>query len=67
VTSRETRRWIIPKGWPMKRMPPHTAAAREAFEEAGVLGQVRRRPLGSYSYRKRLKNGEAVVCLAGKR
>ena len=37
VTSRETRRWIIPKGWPMERRAPHAAAAREALEEAGVL------------------------------
>jgi 8-oxo-dGTP pyrophosphatase MutT (NUDIX family) len=35
VTSRETRRWIIPKGWPKKGKLPHHSAAREAFEEAG--------------------------------
>jgi 8-oxo-dGTP pyrophosphatase MutT (NUDIX family) len=34
VTSRETRRWIIPKGWPKKGKSPHQLAAREAFEEA---------------------------------
>ena len=55
VTSRETRRWIIPKGWPKK-------AAREAFEEAGVVGAVARRSVGSFTYEKRLKNGGAVVC-----
>jgi ADP-ribose pyrophosphatase YjhB (NUDIX family) len=38
ITSRETRRWIIPKGWPQKGRAPHRSAAREAFEEAGVLG-----------------------------
>lgn len=54
VTSRETRRWIIPKGWPKKGKSPHRSAAREAFEEAGVLGAVGRQPVGSFSYKKRL-------------
>jgi 8-oxo-dGTP pyrophosphatase MutT (NUDIX family) len=62
VTSRETRRWIIPKGWPKKGKLPHHSAAREAFEEAGVVGAVARRSVGSFSYEKRLKNGGAVVC-----
>jgi 8-oxo-dGTP pyrophosphatase MutT (NUDIX family) len=62
VTSRETRRWIIPKGWPKKGKPPHRSAAREAFEEAGVLGAVGRRPVGSFSYEKRLNNGGSVEC-----
>jgi 8-oxo-dGTP pyrophosphatase MutT (NUDIX family) len=62
VTSRETRRWIIPKGWPKKGKSPHRSAAREAFEEAGVLGAVGKRPVGSFSYEKRLKNGESVEC-----
>src|SRR6202023_4031362 len=62
VTSRETRRWIIPKGWPKKGKLPHHSAAREAFEEAGVVGAVAKRSVGSFSYEKRLKNGGAVVC-----
>jgi 8-oxo-dGTP pyrophosphatase MutT (NUDIX family) len=62
VTSRETRRWIIPKGWPKKGKSPHHSAAREAFEEAGVVGAVARRSVGSFTYEKRLKNGGAVVC-----
>ena len=62
VTSRETRRWIIPKGWPQKGRPPHRSAAREAFEEAGVIGVVDRRPVGSFPYEKRLKNGDVLVC-----
>src|SRR5215471_8614155 len=62
VTSRETQRWIIPKGWPKKGKSPRRSAAREAFEEAGVLGAVGRRPLGSFSYEKRLKNGRSVEC-----
>jgi 8-oxo-dGTP pyrophosphatase MutT (NUDIX family) len=62
VTSRETRRWIIPKGWPKKGKSPRQSAAREAFEEAGVRGAVGRRPVGSFSYEKRLKNGGVVEC-----
>ena len=62
VTSRETRRWIIPKGWPKQGKSPHRSAAREAFEEAGVLGAVGRRAVGSFSYEKRKKNGRSVEC-----
>ena len=62
VTSRETRRWIIPKGWPKKGKSPHRCAAREAFEEAGVLGAIGSRPVGSFSYEKRLKSGRSIAC-----
>jgi 8-oxo-dGTP pyrophosphatase MutT (NUDIX family) len=62
VTSRETRRWIIPKGWPKGGMPPHDAAAEEAFEEAGVAGKVSKRPIGSYSYDKILQKGDITRC-----
>ncbi|MCX8256382.1 NUDIX hydrolase (fragment) [Beijerinckiaceae bacterium RH AL1] len=56
VTSRETRRWIIPKGWPMKGRKDHEAAAQEAAEEAGVIGKVSKHPIGAYTYQKRLAN-----------
>ena len=62
VTSRETRRWIIPKGWPKSGKSPHRSAAHEAFEEAGVLGAIGRQSVGSFSYEKRLKNGRSVEC-----
>lgn len=62
ITSRETRRWVIPKGWPMKGRKPFEAAAREAYEEAGLVGQIGKRPLGSYLYEKRLKNRDSVLC-----
>ena len=60
ITSRETRRWVIPKGGLMKGLPPHSAAAVEAEEEAGVLGAVCPTPIGSYRYRKRRRSGASV-------
>ena len=62
VTSRETQRWVIPKGWPMKGRKPYAAAAREALEEAGVVGTIGKTPIGAYRYVKRLKNGAPLVC-----
>jgi len=57
ITSRETRRWVLPKGWPMKGRTPAEAAAQEAYEEAGVTGDTRAEPLGEYVYEKRLRKG----------
>ena len=62
ITSRTTRRWIIPKGWPMGDRPPHKVAAREALEEAGVEGKAGKRPIGAYLYEKLLSNGVLVPC-----
>lgn len=61
VTSRETKRWVIPKGNPMTGMLAHAAAAVEAHEEAGVSGLVCPTPLGSYRYRKRKGNGASLM------
>ena len=61
VTSRETGRWIIPKGWPMKNKKPHKAAAQEAVEEAGVKGTVASTPVGRYRYWKR-RTRDFVLC-----
>jgi 8-oxo-dGTP pyrophosphatase MutT (NUDIX family) len=63
VTSRESGRWVIPKGWPKKRKTPSATAACEAQEEAGVVGEVGRDSIGSYSYKKRLKSGAVVACV----
>jgi 8-oxo-dGTP pyrophosphatase MutT (NUDIX family) len=48
VTTRGTGRWIIPKGHPEPRLKPHELAAKEAFEEAGVVGRVRPEAIGRY-------------------
>jgi 8-oxo-dGTP pyrophosphatase MutT (NUDIX family) len=57
ITSRETRRWVIPKGWPMKGLSAPEAAAREAFEEAGVKGEVDPLAIGYYAYEKLMGDG----------
>lgn len=61
VTSRDTGRWVLPKGWPIRKLKPHEAAAREAWEEAGLRGDVGRRPIGVYRYDKRLDD-RALPC-----
>ena len=61
VTSRESGRWVIPKGNPEAGMPAHTAAAIEAEEEAGVRGPVCPLPLGSYRHRKKRGNGASLM------
>ena len=62
VSSRETGRWVLPKGWPMKGIKPHKTAAREALEEAGILGKIAKTSLGGYSYAKRLQDGSVQIC-----
>lgn len=62
ITSRETRRWVIPKGWPMITLAAHDAAAQEAWEEAGVRGKVSDEPLGAFRYHKRMKSGPPQRC-----
>jgi len=61
VTTRETRRWVVPKGWPLPRRPDHEAAAVEAWEEAGVRGMVHSDPVGTFDYDKRQKSGSVPV------
>jgi 8-oxo-dGTP pyrophosphatase MutT (NUDIX family) len=63
VTTRETRRWVIPKGWPWPEAEDHEAAAGEAREEAGVLGRAARECLGVYHYDKRRNSGDVPVCV----
>ncbi|MBB3424665.1 8-oxo-dGTP pyrophosphatase MutT (NUDIX family) [Rhizobium sp. BK312] len=63
ITSRESGRWIVPKGWPMKGKEPHEAAAIEAWEEAGVRGKVRKVPFGRYTYLKELPDGKVAPCV----
>lgn len=62
ISSRDTGRWVIPKGWPIKGLTPAETAAREAFEEAGLGGMVSKRPIGQFEYGKRIDNGVVQPC-----
>ena len=63
VTSRGTKRWIIPKGWPIDGLKPFKSAAREAYEEAGIRGNVGKTAIGTYSYKKADRTGgRAIYC-----
>ncbi len=62
ITSRERKRWVIPKGWPMEGRTDYNAAKQEAFEEAGVKGRIGKLELGHYIYSKRLNSGELGTC-----
>ncbi|WP_016949430.1 NUDIX hydrolase [Anabaena sp. PCC 7108] len=53
ITTRKGQSWVIPKGGVCKGMSPYDSAAKEAWEEAGVVGQVNNEKIGAYEYRKR--------------
>lgn len=62
VTSRETKRWILPKGQPERKLAPHQVAEQEAYEEAGLIGTVFKTPFATFDSIKRLKNGKELPC-----
>ena len=62
VTSRDTGRWVLPKGWAERRLSGAELAAKEAFEEAGLVGAVQAQSLGTYGYLKRLPRNAAMAC-----
>ncbi|NHB75206.1 NUDIX hydrolase [Rhodobacter calidifons] len=62
ITSRNTGRWVIPKGWPMPGLAPEAAAAQEAWEEAGVDGRISPLCLGRFGYQKLLGADASVPC-----
>ena len=64
ITSRDTGRWVIPKGWRAKGLKDHEAAAREAEEEAGVSGTVKSKPIGNYTYPKIDETGARTLRVA---
>jgi 8-oxo-dGTP pyrophosphatase MutT (NUDIX family) len=62
VTSRERGRWLFPKGWIIEGRSAAESAAQEAFEEAGVFGDVSAASVGSYSYDKILRDQSTIAC-----
>lgn len=62
LTSRDTGRWVIPKGWPMGSKPAHVVAETEAREEAGVKGIVEHDSLGCFGYAKTMQEGLVLPC-----
>ena len=62
VTSRDTGRWIMPKGWTMNGKKPWAAAEIEALEEAGALGYIGTEAIGRYTYNKKISKGVSVKC-----
>lgn len=52
VTSRKKKRWIFPKGIIEEGLSPQESAAKEALEEAGILGEVYNVSIGKYNYKK---------------
>lgn len=63
VTSKKSRRWIVPKGWPQDGATPAEAAITEAWEEAGVSGKAKTVCLGIFSYIKALPGDERLPCV----
>lgn len=57
ISSRETRGWTIPMGWPAEGRPADRTAEIEAFRAAGVRGTASRKPIGDYLQTKRLADG----------
>lgn len=60
ITTRNTKRWILPKGWPGAKRTAAKTASLEAYEEAGIVGEVANQPLGEYRSHKGLSNGFSV-------
>lgn len=57
ITSRDSRRWVIPKGNRMRGVHPQRAAEIEAYEEAGISGVLDPTPIGTFGYAKRRADG----------
>ncbi len=62
VTSIGRGRWIVPKGRPASDRPPYLSAAMDAFEEAGVIGDIQTHPLVDYDYVRQTAHGGLQDC-----
>ena len=63
ITSRDTGRWVIPKGWPMAGLTAAEAARKEAWEEAGAEGRIAHDPIGLFAYDKQRLPKEPLPCM----
>jgi 8-oxo-dGTP pyrophosphatase MutT (NUDIX family) len=61
ITTRKKHRWSVPKGWPIKHSTPQTTAKIEAYEEAGVRGDIGSKQIGRFTKRRRRKL-QSVLC-----
>ncbi len=63
ISSRDSGRWIIPKGWPIDGLSPSGTALQEAWEEAGVTSEADPLSLGQYQYLKGMGPDQTIPCL----
>ena len=63
ITSRETKRLVIPKGWPKPGVTGHQMAYQEANEEAGLVGEISDQSIGTFEYKKKLHTFAVVNCV----
>ena len=56
ITTRKSKRWSVPRGWPIDGLTSPETAAQEAWEEAGVRGEIETKPLGEFTYLKSMKS-----------
>ena len=52
ISTRSGKGMILPKGHIPEGLQPSQLAEREAWEEAGLIGRIERRPFGNYSFLK---------------
>jgi 8-oxo-dGTP pyrophosphatase MutT (NUDIX family) len=61
ITSRDTGRWVVPKGWPIEGLTDAESALQEAWEEAGVRADAdKARHIGRFSYEKGMRDGTTL-------
>lgn len=61
ITTRDSGRWILPKGWPIKGLTRHESAETEAMEEAGLIGSADPKPVGRFTYVKQFPKRQEKV------
>jgi 8-oxo-dGTP pyrophosphatase MutT (NUDIX family) len=62
ITTKQRKRWIVPKGRRIRGLKPAKCAAREAFEEAGVLGAIGKKPIGAFRFVETVDNSLSMLC-----